>query len=69
MVYIRLRAKGMHCPSCEILVTEALEEQEGVNSVQASFVTGLVDVDFDGTKIDEKKMIEVIQKQGYEVEK
>jgi copper chaperone CopZ len=61
--------KGMHCKSCEMLIEDSLEEQDGVNSVQASHAKGFVSVDFDESKISEEKIKSVIKAEGYEVSK
>jgi len=64
---LKLQTEGMHCGSCEILVKDALGELEGVRNVEASWKTGIVDVDFDESKTDKMKIIETIKKQGYKV--
>ena len=67
MAKINIKTKGMHCPSCEMLVKDSLEELEGVNNVDASFKSGVVSVDFDEAKVSKKDVIEVIKLEGYEI--
>jgi len=61
------RVKGMHCKSCEMLITDSLEEAGGVNKVTASHAKGLVTVDFDDKKIGEERIKSIIRNEGYEV--
>lgn len=67
MANIKVKTKGMHCSSCEILVKDALEELGGVNKAEASHESGIVSVDFDDNKVNEKDIIEVIKLEGYEI--
>ena len=60
------RVKGMHCKSCEMLIADSLEEL-GVDYVKASFKDGKVEVGFDESRIPDKKIREIIKKEGYEV--
>jgi copper chaperone CopZ len=55
-----LKIKGMHCNSCEILITEALIEN-GAKDAKADWKKGTVT--FNG--VDEKKAKAIIQKEGY----
>jgi copper chaperone len=68
MTKIKIKTKGMHCGSCEILVKDALEELEGVNKAEASHESGVVSVDFDENKTNEKEIIEIVKLEGYEIE-
>jgi copper chaperone len=63
-----INVKGMHCKSCDILIGEALEEQEGVNSVESTFKTGKVTVTFDESKVTLDKIKTIIKDEGYKVE-
>lgn len=65
---IKLKTKGMHCPSCEILVKDSLEDLKGVNNAKAEHKSGIVEVDFDESKTDKNKIKSIIEKEGYEVE-
>jgi len=65
MVSVKIKTKGMHCSSCEILVKEVLEELEGVNKVRADYKSGFVEVDFDDFEIDLDKIKLTIKNEGY----
>jgi len=68
MANIKIKTKGMSCPSCEMLVKDALEDTEGVNKAEASFKDGVVSVDFDDKKVDEGKIKGIIKSEGYKTE-
>ncbi len=61
------KVKGMHCPSCEMLVKDSLEDEEGINNAELSHKKGTAMVDFDDSKIDENKIKSIIKDEGYEV--
>jgi copper chaperone CopZ len=67
MANIQLNTKGMHCPSCEMLVKDVLEEIEGINGVEASFKTGIISVDFDESKLGKDKIIDTVKSEGYSI--
>ncbi len=66
MAKLKLKIKGMHCPSCITLITEALEEL-GVKS-KIDLKTGNAELDFDEKKVSKKELLETIKKEGYSVE-
>lgn len=67
MTKIKVQTKGMHCPSCEMLIKDELEELGGIHKVNASHKTGVIEVDFDSQKVAEENIIEIIKNQGYEI--
>ena len=62
-----LQVGGMNCGSCELLVTEALEDLEGVISVEASHLKGRVEVDYDPNMVSISAIEAVIEEQGFKV--
>jgi len=61
-----IKVEGMHCKSCEMLLTDVLSEIKGVQRVSADFEKGTVTVlatDI-GTVEEAKKLI---AKEGYKV--
>ena len=60
-----LKVKGMHCKSCEILISDALQDI-GVKS-KVDSKKGAAEVEFDENKISIDKIKDVIKKEGYEV--
>ncbi len=67
MEKINLKVKGMHCPSCSILIKDELENLKGVESVKVSYEKGKVSVVFDKLKISQKQIKGSILKEGYRV--
>jgi copper chaperone len=62
-----LQVSGMKCSSCELLVTEALEDLEGVIEVKASQLEGTVSVDYDPNMVSISAIEAVIEEQGFKV--
>lgn len=67
MKTITTNVKGMHCTSCEVLITDALKDTGAVSDVKISHKTGQAKVTFDEKKIDEKKIKSLIEGEGYTV--
>ena len=63
-----LNVKGMVCGGCENRVKNALGEIEGVESVEASFKTGIVKVT-SSENVEKETLEETIDDIGFEVEK
>ena len=63
-----IQIKGMHCKSCEILIGEDLEEQEGVETAEVSHQAGTLSISYDESKISGKRIREIVKSLGYEVE-
>ncbi len=57
---------GMDCASCAMNIEIFLKKMDGVAKVNVNFAAGKAAVDYDETKVDEKKIIEAIKKLGYE---
>lgn len=68
MANIKIKTKGMHCKSCEMLVKDALEDISGIEKVEASHESGIVSVDFDETQTNKQEIIKIIKQEGYKVE-
>ncbi len=60
-----IQVKGMHCNSCEFLITDALEEI-GVQST-ANHKTNIVKVKYDDKKVSMDSIKKAIEKAGYKV--
>jgi copper chaperone CopZ len=67
MKKITLNVKGMHCSSCEALVKDALEEQDGIVSAEVSNEKGTAVVAFDEDSAGKDLIIAVIRAEGYDV--
>jgi copper chaperone CopZ len=62
-----IKTKGMHCKSCEMLISDSLGEQPGVAKVEASAKDNKVKVEYDEKKIGITKLKDLIKAEGYEV--
>ena len=62
-----IEVSGRSCGGCELLVTEALEELEGVLQVAASHKQGIVAVDYDPGMVSMTTITKVIEEQGFTV--
>ncbi len=60
-----LSVKRMTCGSCVATITEALQQVDGVQSVDVSVTTGRSQVAFDPAKIDSAQIAKVISAAGY----
>jgi len=63
---MELKVKGMHCHSCEMLVSDELGEIAGVKKVAADHAKGLVTIEADDN-VDITKIKSKIKELGYEV--
>ena len=68
MKNIKFKLKGMHCVSCAMNIDFGVEDIDGVLRVNTSYAKQETQVEFDEEKTDEKKIKEVIEKLGYEIE-
>jgi sulfite exporter TauE/SafE/copper chaperone CopZ len=64
----RLIVKGMHCKSCETLITGNVMKIDGVNKFKVDYGKGKAEVEHDPQKTDVEKIMEAIQEKGYECE-
>jgi copper chaperone len=60
--------KGMHCHSCEMLLTDVLSDIDGVDEAKVSIKEGRAEVKYDPAKTDEAKMRAAIEAEGYTTE-
>ncbi|MFH0701122.1 MAG: heavy-metal-associated domain-containing protein [Candidatus Woesearchaeota archaeon] len=65
MTKINLKINGMHCKSCEMLITDALEEAGAKAQVDSK--KGTATIEFDEKKLTESKIKQIIQKEGFKV--
>lgn len=61
-----LNVEGMHCNSCAMIIEDNLKEI-GVGKVSVSVKDNKVNVEFDESKTDLKKIKQAIEKDGYKV--
>jgi Cu+-exporting ATPase len=56
---------GMHCASCSTLINRALSKTEGVKAANVNLTTNKATVEYDETRTDAGKLIEVVKSKGY----
>lgn len=57
--------KGMHCPSCEILIEKKLLETMGIKAVEASNGTNKVLIEYEDRRPTIEELNNIFQKDGY----
>lgn len=62
------KATGLHCSSCSMLITMAVEELDGVQSVTCNHVSGETVVTFDEHATDAERIRQTIAEAGYAAE-
>lgn len=62
-----VHVSGMTCTQCERSIVKAVRKLDGVLSVSASFPKRRAEAVYDADRIDEDKIREAIEKQGYRV--
>ena len=63
--HLLLEISGMHCGSCEKLISEELKDLPGVGAVKISAVNGSGDVEITD-EVSEEQVIEAIKIAGYQ---
>ncbi len=58
--------RGMHCPSCDILVASKFNEVENVKAVKPDHVSQKVEIEYEG-ELDHNKLNGKISEYGYEI--
>ena len=57
--------RGMHCQSCVTLLTKGIQKDLGVKYVNVNFATEKATVEFDESKTNQNKIIQIISGLGY----
>jgi copper chaperone len=68
MTTLQIAVKGMHCPSCETLITDVLTEMPGVKKAVVSLKAASATVDFDPQAVSEAQLRSAIEAEGYKTE-
>ena len=59
------KVEGMHCTSCALMIESDLEDA-GVKAT-CSYAKQTLEVEFDEKKIDEKTIVDIVVKAGYNI--
>jgi len=63
----KISISGMHCRSCELLLSDAIGEVAHVKKVNVDYKTGSAVIAFEGSEPNDKELEKVIQEAGYKV--
>lgn len=63
---VTLETKGMHCPSCAMLIEMSLERVEGVVDAKADYVTQRTTVTFDSESTGVQTLVDAVTDAGYQ---
>jgi sulfite exporter TauE/SafE/copper chaperone CopZ len=64
---IKVSIKGMHCPSCELLVEDSLKDVVGVKKAEVSHKSGEATIYYNEQAPDRNRINKAIKTAGYEV--
>ncbi|MEC9375732.1 MAG: cation transporter [Pseudomonadota bacterium] len=67
MANINLNVEGMSCGGCEKSIRNALLEHDGISGVNADHKNGVVEIEFDETKIQQNGLKQAIEDAGFDV--
>lgn len=59
--------RGMHCASCEILISKKLKKLPGVTHVSVSFKKARAEVQYQGTRPHNSDIMQAVRNAGYDV--
>ncbi|MGM9966355.1 MULTISPECIES: copper chaperone CopZ [unclassified Rummeliibacillus] len=62
---IQLNVEGMSCGHCVKAVENGVGSLNGVQNVSVNLEKGLVDVDYDNSKVTTENIKEAIEEEGY----
>ena len=65
MKKINIKISGMHCSSCALIAQKALLKTDGVSEAVVNFSIEKAFVVYDENKVDESKLLNVINESGY----
>ncbi|MDO8524267.1 MAG: heavy-metal-associated domain-containing protein [bacterium] len=68
MKKIILKISGMHCASCEKIITMELGELPGVSNIKIDSTSGVGELEIDSGLVSEQAVLQTIEKAGYKAE-
>ncbi len=61
---LNLKVEGITCSGCAVDIVSALKNLDGILDAEASYATGNVNVDYDPRELDEKEVLDHVEKLG-----
>ena len=65
MIKKKFIISGMHCTSCAMNIDGELEDTEGVKQANTNYAKSQTEVEYDESKLNDKRITEIIKKTGY----
>ena len=62
---LKFKITGMHCTSCAMNIDGELEDTDGIKQSNTNYAKSQTEVEFDEEKVDDKKIVEIINNAGY----
>jgi copper chaperone CopZ len=62
----KFKITGMHCSSCAFSIDGDLEDTDGIKESSTNFAKAQTEVKFDPEKVNEKEIVKLIKKVGYD---
>lgn len=62
-----LKIAGMHCDGCAERISTVLEREPGVRSAEVSFIHKQARVKFNPQRVDDGRLVELVEIAGFEV--
>jgi copper chaperone CopZ len=56
---------GMDCPNCAMNIETIEDELPGIRLVLASFQKGMMEVEYDDTRVSEAQILAAVEQRGY----
>ncbi len=64
---IKIQIDGIYCKSCKILIETEVDVLIGVKDININYQNGECQIEFDDSRVSQKKIFEVIEKLNYKV--
>jgi copper chaperone len=64
-----INVNGMSCAHCERVVTDAIKTLNGLRKVEVHLSSGKIAIDYDQEQVSLEDICEVIEAQGYTVDR
>ncbi|MBU1178363.1 heavy metal translocating P-type ATPase [Patescibacteria group bacterium] len=60
------KISGMHCTACSLTIEKTLQKEPGIKKANVNFATEEANIEYEADQIDDKKIVSLIKKAGYE---
>jgi copper chaperone CopZ len=67
VVKAKFRVSGMHCSQCAMRIEGMEDTLAGVHRVEVGYRTGVMQVEYDETKVREEQIFQAVDEMGYKL--